>query len=153
MSINHLKMGLIRCGYTALTPGDGEQLTAYLWPILREMVKTAIENGQDLTLEGCYIPFDWEKDFTDEYRRQIRYVCLVMSEGYIRQHFDRIREFANVVERRQDDSGCTMEWLLRSNARALALAKRHRVDYLLIDGSYDVDVALRLGDADREQRI
>ena len=64
LSIDHLKMGLIRSGYTLLTPmsPDGE-LTAYLWPIVREMVKTAIENGQNLIVEGCYIPFDWQRIF------------------------------------------------------------------------------------------
>ena len=60
LSIDHLKMGLIRSGQTALTPEDDRELTAYLWPIVREMVKTAIENRQNLIVEGCYIPFDWK---------------------------------------------------------------------------------------------
>ena len=49
LSIDHLKMGLIRSGYTSLTPlSDDDALTAYLWPIVREMIKTAIENRQNL---------------------------------------------------------------------------------------------------------
>ena len=44
ISIDHLKMGLIRSGNTSLTPEDDASLTDYLWPIAREMVKTAIEN-------------------------------------------------------------------------------------------------------------
>ena len=56
LSIDHLKMGLIRSGNTELTPmSDDKDLTAYLWPIVREMVKTAIENKQNLIVEGCYI--------------------------------------------------------------------------------------------------
>ena len=47
-SIDHLKMGLIRSGNTSLTPGDDAELKEYLWPIVKEMVKTAIENGQNL---------------------------------------------------------------------------------------------------------
>ena len=43
LSIDHLKMGLIRSGQTFLTPMDDDRLTGYLWPIVREMVKTAIE--------------------------------------------------------------------------------------------------------------
>ena len=39
LSIDHLKMGLIRSGNTTLTPMDDEALTEYLWPIVREMVK------------------------------------------------------------------------------------------------------------------
>ena len=61
LSIDHLKMGLIRSGNTELTPmSDDNDLTAYLWPIVREMTKTAIENKQNLIVEGCYIPFDWQ---------------------------------------------------------------------------------------------
>ena len=87
LSVDHLKMGLIRSGQTELTPMDDDKLTDYLWPIVREMVKTAMENGQNLIVEGCYIPFDWEKDFTEGYWKEIRCVCLVMSRQYIETHF------------------------------------------------------------------
>lgn len=60
LSIDLLKMGLIRSGNTSLTPEDDEQLEKYLWPIIREMIKTAIENNQNLIIEGCYIPFNWK---------------------------------------------------------------------------------------------
>ena len=47
LSIDHLKMGLIRSGNTHLTPEDDNRLTEYLWPIVREMIKTAIEKQQN----------------------------------------------------------------------------------------------------------
>ena len=137
LSIDHLKMGLIRSGATKLTPADDQPLTEYLWPIVREMVKTAIENGQNLIVEGCYIPFTWSKDFDPEYGAHIRYCCLVMSAAYIRRHFADIKKYANVIENRLDDSWCTMEHVLEENARTLELAQRHRVPYALIDDSYD----------------
>lgn len=140
LSIDHLKMGLIRSGNTNLTPlSDDADLTAYLWPIVREMIKTAIENKQNLVVEGCYIPFDWAKDFESGYLVHIRYCCLVMSEGYIRNHFSDIKKYASVIEDRLDDAWCTLEGVLEDNARMLALAKKHRVNYLLIDDSYEID--------------
>lgn len=49
-------MGLIRSGNTDFTPCDDDKdLTSYLWPIVSEMIKTAIENKQNLIVEGCYI--------------------------------------------------------------------------------------------------
>ena len=33
LSIDHLKMGLIRSGYTDLTPSDDSELVPYLWPV------------------------------------------------------------------------------------------------------------------------
>ena len=88
LSIDHLKMGLIRSGNTTLTPvSEDEALIKYLWPIVREIIKTAIENNQNLIVEGCYIPFEWAEDFEEEYRDKIRFYCLVMSENYIENHF------------------------------------------------------------------
>lgn len=143
LSIDHLKMGLIRSGQTDLTPeSGGEALTRYLWPVLRGMAATAVENGQDLVVEGCYIPYDWRKDFPESYLAQIRAVWLVMSQGYIRRHFDEIQRYASVVEHRLDDSGFTMELALEDNARALELCGKHGVDCLLIDGEYSVDLEL-----------
>lgn len=98
LSIDHLKMGLIRSGNTQLTPMSSRRdLTDYLWPIVREIIKTAIENQQNLVVEGCYIPFVWEKDFDKEYLKNIKYCCLIMSEGYIHSHFADIRAYANVM--------------------------------------------------------
>ncbi|MBU3875420.1 ATP-binding protein [Faecalicatena sp. AGMB00832] len=142
LSIDHLKMGLIRSGYTKLTPEDDNKLTEYLWPVVREIIKTAIENKQNLIIEGCYIPFDWEKDFAKEYRDNIRYFCLVMSENYIKNHFDNIKKYANAVENRLDDEWCTMESVLEDNAQFLELAKRFNVNYIFIDGKYDVEIDL-----------
>lgn len=139
LSIDHLKMGLIRSGNTDLTPmSDDDDLTAYLWPIVREMIKTAIENDQNLIVEGCYIPFDWKNAFSEEYLNHIRYNCLVMSENYIRNHFSDIKEYASVIENRLDDSCCTMESVLEDNIRMLESAKKYNVDYILIDDEYDI---------------
>jgi len=143
LSIDHLKMGLIRSGNTALTPmSDDGDLTAYLWPIVREMIKTAIENRQNLIVEGCYIPFDWQKDFEREYLEEIKYYCLVMSEGYIRRHFADIKKYANTIENRLDDEDCTMESVLADNAGVLLLAQKHNVNYILIEDRYEVDIDL-----------
>ena len=143
LSIDHLKMGLIRSGQTNLTPmSDDDALTAYLWPIVREMIKTAIENKQNLIVEGCYIPFDWEKDFEPEYLTQIRYYCLIFSEHYIKEHFDSIKRYANIVEQRLDDSYCTMDSVLADNQKMLTLAQAHNVTYILIDTQYNIELHL-----------
>ena len=143
LSIDHLKMGLIRSGNTELTPmSDDTDLTAYLWPIVREMIKTAIENNQNLIVEGCYVPFDWQKDFDSEYLESIKYYCLVMSEEYIRNHFADIKKYARVIENRLDDEWCTMESVLADNLEMLALAQEHNVNYILIDDKYEINIEL-----------
>lgn len=141
LSIDHLKMGLIRSGRTSLTPEDDEALTAYLWPILREMIKTAIENEQSLIMEGCYVPFDWQKDFDAEYLAHIRAVWLVMTENYILNHFDAIRKYACVAEKRMTDT-FTMLDALEENRQVAEQCKKHGIQPLLIDKEYQVDVSL-----------
>ena len=86
LSLDLLKMGLIRSGNTALTPYDDEKLTPYLWSIAREIIRTALENNQNLIVEGCYIPFDFMNDFTADQRDEIKYICLVMTRSYILTH-------------------------------------------------------------------
>ena len=138
LSIDHLKMGLIRSGNTALPPMDDDKLTAYLWPIVREMIKTAMENGQNLTVEGCYIPFDWRKDFSSESLSHIRYRCLILSEGYIQRHFEDIRAHTNAIETRLDDSGLCKEQLIRENNENLRLCQENACDYILITDNYEI---------------
>ncbi len=142
LSIDHLKMGLIRSGYTRLTPEDDDELTEYLWPVVREIIKTAIENKQNLIIEGCYIPFDWANDFAKEYLDSIKYFCLVMSENYIKKHFNNIKQYASAIESRLDDAGCTMEGVLEDNARFMKLAEKYDAKCVLIDDAYEIDIVL-----------
>ena len=139
LSLDLLKMGLIRSGQTTLTPEDDEELTEYLWPIVREQIKTAIENGQNLIVEGCYIPFGWERDFEESYLREIRYLCLVMTQRYLGEHFQDVKRYASVIEDRGDDEGYSKEYLSRDNEKRLALCREHGYPVLLIDNGYDVD--------------
>ena len=143
LSMDHLKMGLIRSGNTELTPlSDDTDLTAYLWPIVREIIKTAIENNQNLIIEGCYIPFDWSNDFDKEYLKDIKYYCLVMSENYIRKHFSDIQKYGNIIEKRLNDEWCTLENVIEDNRQVLKLAQLHNVNFLLIDDHYEISLAL-----------
>ena len=142
LSIDHLKMGLIRSGNTELTPMDDDDLTVYLWPIVCEMIKTAVENKQNLIVEGCYIPFDWEKDFSREYLDNIQYYCLIMSDNYIKKHFADVKKYASIIENRLNDEWCTLESVLADNAQVLELAQKHKVNYILIDDKYELDIDL-----------
>ena len=143
LSIDHLKMGLIRSGNTMLTPiSDDRALTDYLWPIVSEMIKTAIENRQNLVVEGCYIPIDWAKDFEQEYLREIRFYCLVMSDKYIEDHFDNISKYASIIEDRGEDEGWTIEMARRENAQMLEECIKYGAEYIFIDEEYRVDIEL-----------
>lgn len=140
LSIDHLKMGLIRSHNTNLTPlSSDKDLTDYLWPIVKEIIKTAIENKQNLIIEGCYIPLDWQKDFTEIYLENIKFYCIIMSEEYIKKNFNDILEYANIIENRIDDQ-IDIEELIKENKWLLDKAQKNNIKYILIDDRYEINV-------------
>lgn len=140
LSLDHLKMGLIRSGLTKLTPEDDDKMTDLLWPIVKEMIKTAIENDQNMIIEGCYFPYDWMNYFEQVYLKDIKFICLVMTPKYIEEHFDDIKGYASVVENRGEDDYCKKEILLRDNRICLEMCEKHGCNYLLIDDEYKVEI-------------
>ena len=137
LSIDHLKMGIIRSGNTGLTPEDDKALTEYLWPIVREIVKTAIENRQNLIVEGCYIPFNWRRDFDDRYLPSIRFICLAMSERYIENHFGEIIGHESEIEDRLINADCTMDSLKADNKSIINGFQHAGEQIVLIDFDYE----------------
>ena len=145
LSIDHLKMGLIRSGNTSLTPEDDDALTDYLWPIVREMIKTAIENGQHLIVEGCYIPFDWRNDFDEQYLSSIQFVCLAMTDNYVETHFEEIKSHSSDIESRLHNDDCTFDSLKEDNRRYVEGFQQVGEKVVLIDGDYNKAIGGLIG--------
>lgn len=139
LSIDHLKMGLIRSGQTNLSPESPDSvLTDFLWPVVREIIKTCIENRQNLIVEGCYIPFGWEKDFADDYMRDIKYIYLIFSEEYIRQHFADIVKYGSVIEKRLS-TDIVADDMIKTNRYNLEQCILRGYNYVLIEEVYQID--------------
>ena len=136
-SIDHLKMGLIRSGITSLTPEDDDALTDYLWPIVREMIKTAVENHQNLIVEGCYVPFEWRRDFDSNYLKNIRFMCLAMSEKYIENHFGEIIGHESEIESRLVRADCAMDVLKADNESIIDGFQRAGEQVIVIQEDYE----------------
>ena len=137
LSIDHLKMGLIRSKNTTLTPNDDLELTNYLWPIIREIIKTNIENKQNLIIEGCYIPCNFLNDFSDEYKKEINHIYLIYTKEYIEKYFNIIIKYANVVENRLDDSDLDKNKLIEENLNLLNECEKRSLNYILINDDFE----------------
>lgn len=142
LSIDHLKMGLIRSKSTKLTVYDDKELTKYLWGIIKEIIKTNIENKQNIIIEGCYIPFDWKKDFEEEYLKKIKYICIIMTEKYIKDNYNNIKKYENIIETRKEQENIDMKQLIEENKNNLKMCKKYSNDYILIDDKYDINIDL-----------
>lgn len=141
LSIDHLKMGLIRSKQTNLTPEDDEELVPYLWGIVKKIIKTVLENKQNCIVEGVYIPFSWQEDFSQEELAQIRYCCLIMSKEYIQEHFTDIQNYASIIENRQYDE-INKEQLIQENQKNLTECQKYQYPHILITDSYPADIPL-----------
>lgn len=90
LSIEHIKMGLIRgnkyCDFNAVDAED--ELTEKLWPIVKRIIMTNIENGQHIIIEGYYLPADRVKDFETEYLDKIITLYIGFSKNYIEKNWD-----------------------------------------------------------------
>ncbi len=140
LSIDHLKMGLIRSKNTNLNVENDEKLTEYLWKIIKEIIKTNIENKQNIIIEGCYIPYEWKKDFDKEYLKEIQYICLIMTEDYIRKNYDDIIKYENIIEFRKIKEDFDIEELVKENNYNLKMCKKYKNKYILIEDKYDINL-------------
>lgn len=146
LSIDHLKMGLIRSKNTTLTPNDDLELTNYLWPIIREIIKTNIENKQNIIIEGCYIPCDFLNDFSDEYKNEINHIYLIYTKEYIDKYFSIIKKYANIVENRLDDSDLSKDILIKENINLLKECKERKLNFILINDDFKKAIEHIIGD-------
>lgn len=134
-------MGLIRSGNTLLTVNDDKKLTPYLWSIIKEIIKTAIENKQNIIIEGSYIPFDWQKDFDASYLQEIKFYCLIMTAEYIENNFSKILAFENIIENRIS-TDLNKSDLIADNKMNLKLCMEYGLEYILIDKIYKIEIEL-----------
>ncbi|MCQ2594484.1 MAG: adenylate kinase [Treponemataceae bacterium] len=140
-SLDHLKMGFIRTGRTELTVEDDYKMRFWLWPFAAEMIKTAIENKQNMIIEGCYIPRQWKESFTPEYLKEIRAVFIVMSERYLRTHSEDISRYASVIENRIDDE-VNIERLIDCSKSFKEDCIANGTPFVEIDDEYNLDKIL-----------
>ncbi len=143
ISADHIKMGLYRanpsCGFTPTS--DPDIIERHLWPILREIVHTNIENHQHLIVEGCYIYPRRIKEFTQEYRPHIIPVFMGFSRGYLERHFqDGVLRHRDIIESREDEER-DAAWFADRNERFKAMCRESGERYFEIDQDYARDTA------------
>lgn len=143
-SIDYLKMGIYRsnpdCGFTPLD--RNEVIAEKIWPILREMIKTYIENEQTIVIEGCYLLPRYIKELLDLYPDKIISSVLVFSTDYIRHRFrSHILAYREVAEKRGIEERPISQFInehedLKADCLSIGL------DYDEISGDYERDIQL-----------
>ena len=139
LSIDHLKMGLYRadieCGFT---PYDStECIGNRLWPILKGIIMTNIENEQNLIIEGAYLLPDKINELDEEYRKNIISFYLCFSETYIRNYFEsRVLYYRCAIEARGYENSDTLADFILENENQRKLCEKFNVKFFEIKDDY-----------------
>lgn len=140
MSIDHVKMGIIRsnpnCGFSATDPED--KVTEHMWPVIREIIKTNIENDQNIIIEGCYLPCKGITEIEPAYSNMIIPFYIGLSEQYIRHHLeDGIIAYKNVIEYRLDDDYITADYFIKAHSKQKEQCSKYGLKYFEILSDYE----------------
>ena len=138
LSLDHIKMMFIRGRLTDLTVEDDYEMRYFLWPYVAELIKTAIENKQNMIIEGCYIPSEWRDQFDETYLKDIKCFFITMSEEYLRKNTDKVKEYGSVIENRLDDEVDT-ERLINCSREFMEEAKENDITVIEITDTYDIE--------------
>lgn len=143
LSIDHLKMGLYRgvknCGFTPLD--STEVIGDKLWPILKGIIMTNIENEQHLIIEGCYILPHYLKDLDIHYSEKIIPVFLGFSADYMKENFETsIVKHRNAIETRNFPEERTIKELIKEHKEFKAQCLQAGVTYFEIENDYDKEI-------------
>ncbi len=142
LSIDHLKMGLYRanvdCGFT---PTDSnEKIEQHLWPIIKGIILTNIENGQNIIIEGCYLFPNRLKEFDEQTLKHIIPVFMGFSENYIKKNFEsKIIANMSVIEMKGEND-LPIEAFISGNENLKGLCEESNVPFFEIDGDYETEI-------------
>ena len=140
LSIDHVKMGLIRgnkyCDFSA-TDGD-DVLTNKLWPLVKGIIMTNIENGQHIIIEGCYLPPEHLRNFGPEYLEQIIALYIGFSNNYLEKNFiSGIIEHRSEIEQKECDNYMNRDNFIKLHKQLKELCRENNAKFFEINDDYE----------------
>jgi len=142
-SIDHLKMGLFRgdsnCGFTPMD--SNEVIGEKLWPIIKGIIMTNIENNQSIIIEGCYLLPNCVKDFKREYLDQIISVFIGFSTNYIKENFaSKIIKHRNAIETRNYEEERPITQFINEHDKLRKKCIENGVEHFEINSDYEKEI-------------
>ena len=143
LSVDLIKMGLFRsdinCGFTP-TDSD-EHIESLLWPILKGIIETTIENGQNLIIEGAYIFPQRLNEVYNEYNKMIIPVFMGLSKNYIENNYDTgIIKHKSVIEQKDYSEDWNPGWFIDGNLKMKKRCLDNNVQYFEIEKDYNNEI-------------
>lgn len=142
--IDHLKMGLFKSGIDyGFHPEDStEKIESILWPILKGIVETNIENNQNIIIEGCYLLPQRIKELDEYYLNQVIPIFMGFSKNYIENCMDKIIAHRSDIENRGYSEERSMSQFVSENEKLKALCNEHSFRFFEITEDYEKDTTI-----------
>ncbi|MDR1450922.1 MAG: hypothetical protein LBI57_01105 [Helicobacteraceae bacterium] len=148
LSIDHIKMGIYRgrfnCGFTP--ESEDEIITEKIWPIIKGIIMTNIETGQNIIIEGCYFPESLEKELDKRYLSETIIFNIIFSEEYIRNNLlEKIIKNRNIIENRGyefDNSNEEVSKYIFENKNGKGKCKKNNTKYFEIKENYGKEIQI-----------
>jgi putative acetyltransferase len=143
LSLDHLKMGLCRADMgIGIKPDDStEFIGEKLWPILKGIIMTNIENQQNLIIEGSYLLPNKINELDIKYLDHIVSFYLGFSPSYIEKYFEaKILEFRDIIETRGYENNNTIEDYLLENKRQKDVCETFKAKYFALENDYQKEM-------------
>ena len=138
--LDHLMMGIYRgipnCGFTPMD--DQFVLGEKMWPVIRALVMTNIENDHSIIFEGFQLLPHLQCDFPSDYLENILSVFLFFSDQYIEDNFnDKILRYRRVIEDRGDIDDITAASLIGVTRRLKEHCINNGAAFFEIEDDFD----------------
>lgn len=143
LSIDHLKMGLIRANINCrFTQYDSDRLIAEkIWPILKGIIMTNIENKQNIIIEGCYLFPDLIRELGKEYLEQIIFITIIFSPDYIKNNFElKIIRYRSVIENRLYQENRPISYFIKEHQELKKECIENNLTYFEINKDYEEEI-------------
>lgn len=140
LSLDHLKMGLFRgglpCGFSILD--KDEVIAEALWPVVEGIIRTNIENDQQIIIEGCYLPPQRVRKLKDEFPLDIIEVYICFTEAYLVSNFDtQILRHRRVIEKRIEDEDRSIDDFVREHKKMRHLCVENNLKVFDVNSGYE----------------
>lgn len=138
-SMDYLKMAIFRsdesCGFRPMD--SDEHIADKIWPIVKEMIYTYIENGQDMIIEGCYVMPEAVSKLNPDYMNEIYPIFIGFSETYIRTHFqEKIIAYKGAIEEGEPIDERPMEHFIEQHASIKMRTEQNGFRFYEINDDY-----------------
>ena len=74
----------------------------------------------------------------EEYVKEIQYICLIMTEEYIKNNYQDIIKYENIIQQRKQQESIDIENLIEENKYNLNMCEKYKNRYILINDKYDI---------------